>query len=140
LDGQFSTIRISPGGAFTLVHPVMRAASYPKCFDIASFHCSRSPLYRRFLMSLVTLLCIYSQQERSGSVVVTFYLCLTDVHFSGAFYFSGTDVVVYGWVVAGSSVGFLEFSANVTMFLAVFLASMIVSAAFFASAYVVSST
>ena len=43
-EGQSSTSCISPGGALTLRHPVRRAASCPRCFEIASFHCSRSPL------------------------------------------------------------------------------------------------
>jgi hypothetical protein len=43
-DGQSNTRRISPGGAFTLLHPVVREKSYPRCLDRASFHCSRSPL------------------------------------------------------------------------------------------------
>jgi hypothetical protein len=87
---------MSPGGAFTLVQPVMSAASFPKCFDSASFHCSRSPLYLRFLMSLVTLLCMYSQHPRSGSTVFTVYFYLTDCHFSVVFDFSGWDVVADG--------------------------------------------
>jgi hypothetical protein len=140
LDGQSSTNLISPGGAFTLVQPVRRAASYPKCFDIASFHYSRSPLYRRFFMSLVTLLCIYNQHARSGSTVYTFCLCLTAVHFSVVFCFSGYDVVASGTGVGGSSFGLLVYCAKVTIFFASFLASIIVSAAFFASAYVLSST
>jgi hypothetical protein len=67
LDGQSMTSLISPGGALTLMHPVINAKSSLKCLDKASFHYSRSPLYFRFLMSLVILLYIYSQQDLSGS-------------------------------------------------------------------------
>jgi hypothetical protein len=46
-EGQFSTKRCSPGGAFTLMQPVVRAKSYPNCLSSAVFHSSRSPLYLR---------------------------------------------------------------------------------------------
>jgi hypothetical protein len=91
-------------------------------------------------MSLVTLLYIYSQQPRSGSTVFTVCLCLTDVHFSVVFYFSGWDVVAYGMGSYGASFGMLFYWVKFTIFLASFLASIIVSAAFLASAYVLSST
>ena len=71
LDGHSITSRISPGGAFTLTHPVISAKSWPRCFERADFHSSLSPLYRMFCMSLVILLYIYNQQDLSGSVNIT---------------------------------------------------------------------
>jgi hypothetical protein len=78
--GHSMTSLISPGGALTLWHPVMRAASCPRCWLRASFHCSRSPLYLLFCISRVTLLYIYNQQERSGSTVFVFVLLCTVFH------------------------------------------------------------
>jgi hypothetical protein len=46
LEGHYRTRRYSPVGALTLVHPVDRAKSFPRCADRADFHCSLSPLYR----------------------------------------------------------------------------------------------
>ena len=43
LEGHSTTSRCSPGGAFTLVHPVHKVKSVFRCFYRASFHCSRSP-------------------------------------------------------------------------------------------------
>jgi hypothetical protein len=44
LEGHWRTRRSSPGGAFTRMQPVVRAKSFPKWADRASFHCSLSPL------------------------------------------------------------------------------------------------
>jgi hypothetical protein len=81
-DGHSRTSLISPGGALTLTHPVISVKSSPKCVDSASFHYSRSPLYRRFWMSLVTLLYIYNQQDRSGSLVGDVDLVFVAFHIS----------------------------------------------------------
>jgi hypothetical protein len=47
LEGHWRTSRNSPGGAFTRMHPVIKAKSFPNWADRASFHYSLSPLYRR---------------------------------------------------------------------------------------------
>jgi hypothetical protein len=44
-DGQLSTNCYSPGGALTLMQPVVKAKSYPSYLSRAVFHSSRSPLY-----------------------------------------------------------------------------------------------
>jgi hypothetical protein len=46
-DGHCRTSLYSPGGAFTLVQPVVRAKSSLRCVYRASFHYSLSPLYLR---------------------------------------------------------------------------------------------
>jgi hypothetical protein len=46
-DGHSNTRRSSPGGAFTLLHPVVTAKSSFRWFDTASFHYSLSPWYLR---------------------------------------------------------------------------------------------
>lgn len=56
-DGHSNTKRFSPGGAFTLIHPVVKAKSYPSWAERAVFHCSRSPLYLLAWISLVISLC-----------------------------------------------------------------------------------
>jgi hypothetical protein len=91
-DGQAITNRISPGGAFTLVHPVVREKSCPRWLDRASFHSSRSPLYRRDLLSLDVLLWMYNQHALSGSTVLVVVLVFV------GFQISLVGVVV-GWVV-----------------------------------------
>jgi hypothetical protein len=98
LDGHSRTSLVSPGGALTLVHPVISAKSFFRCFDSASFHYSRSPLYLRFYISLVTLLYIYNQHDRSGSCCVDVRLVIDGLHFS---------VVLVVYVVVGcGGVGF----------------------------------
>jgi hypothetical protein len=77
LHGHSNTSLCSPGGALTRVHPVYSTESVFRCALRASFHCSRSPLYRRCWMSRVTLLYIYSQHDLSGSFVVV--LCFARV-------------------------------------------------------------
>jgi hypothetical protein len=43
-DGHSMTSRDSPGGAFTLMQPVVSAKSCPRWAERAYFHCSLSPL------------------------------------------------------------------------------------------------
>jgi hypothetical protein len=70
-DGHSKTSLSSPGGAFTLTHPVISAKSWPRCFERADFHSSLSPLYRLFCISLVILLYMYNQHDLSGSANIT---------------------------------------------------------------------
>ena len=93
-DGHSNTRRSSPGGAFTLLHPVVSAKSSFRWFDTASFHCSLSPWYLRLLISLVVLLYRYNQQERSGSFTTDVFLALVGFQIS----------LVFGTVVYGCSV------------------------------------
>jgi hypothetical protein len=83
LDGHSTTNLCSPGGAFTLLQPVVMAKSFPSCVESAVFHCSLSPLYRLVYMSLVTSLYRYSQHERSGSYIFVSFLVCVDCHISG---------------------------------------------------------
>jgi hypothetical protein len=88
-DGQSRTSLISPGGALTLTHPVVRANSSPRCFESASFHYSLSPKYLRFDISLVVLLYKYNQHDRSCSFTWGVYLTLVDFQISFVFVVSG---------------------------------------------------
>jgi hypothetical protein len=101
-DGQSITNLISPGGALTLLHPVVREKSYPRCLDRASFHCSRSPLYRRDYMSLEILLYMYNQHALSGSTVFVVGLFLVDFQISLVCDFVGMVVFCVVVGVAGS--------------------------------------
>jgi hypothetical protein len=56
-EGHSNTKRCSPGGAFTLMHPVTKAKSFPSWAERAVFHWSRSPLYLLAWISLVISLC-----------------------------------------------------------------------------------
>jgi hypothetical protein len=118
LDGHSKTRRISPGGALTLLHPVISAKSSFKWSLTASFHCSLSPLYFRCEMSLGLLLYIYNQQDLSYSLVfilffsfvgfhISFYLALVVGNSSVGVAFS---VVVAYIVVVGVVVGNCYFS------------------------------
>ena len=82
LDGHSITKRFSPGGAFTLIHPVINAKSYPSWAVRAVFHCSRSPLYLLAWISLVISLCRYSQHDRSGSGIFMAFVILVGCHLS----------------------------------------------------------
>jgi hypothetical protein len=82
LDGHSKTRRISPGGAFTLLHPVISAKSSFKWSLTASFHCSLSPLYFRWEMSLGLLLYIYNQQDLSYSLVFVVFWILVGFQIS----------------------------------------------------------
>jgi hypothetical protein len=82
LEGHSITNRFSPGGAFTLIHPVINAKSYPSWAVRAVFHCSRSPLYLLAWISLVISLCRYSQHDRSGSGIFVDFVILVGYHFS----------------------------------------------------------
>jgi hypothetical protein len=44
-DGHSSTNLCSPGGAFTLMQPVIKVKFFPSYAYRAVFHCSRSPTY-----------------------------------------------------------------------------------------------
>ena len=85
LHGHSNTSLCSPGGAFTRVHPVYSPESVFRCAFRASFHCSRSPLYRLCWMSRVKLLYIYSQHDLSGSFVVVLFFTLVGYHFHVSF-------------------------------------------------------
>jgi hypothetical protein len=82
LDGHSNTRRISPGGALTLLHPVISAKSSFKWSLTASFHCSLSPMYFRCEMSLGLLLYIYNQQDLSYSFVFVIFLSFVGFHIS----------------------------------------------------------
>jgi hypothetical protein len=101
-DGHSITNRISPGGALTLLHPVVREKSCPRCFDRASRHCSRSPLYLRDYMSLEILLYMYNQHPLSGSTVFVVVLVLVGFHISVVGAAVGRVVFCVVVVVAGS--------------------------------------
>jgi hypothetical protein len=58
LDGHSSTKRSSPGGAFTLVHPVVKAKSWPNYAFRAFLQSSLSPLYRLVCISRLASLWI----------------------------------------------------------------------------------
>jgi hypothetical protein len=103
LEGHSSTNLYSPGGAFTLMQPVVRAKSFPSCVSRAVFHCSRSPLYRLVCMSRVVSLWIYNQHDRSGSNVTFLDRIRADCHFSAGF------VVVDGYLVDVVGAGDLSF-------------------------------
>jgi hypothetical protein len=82
LHGHSITNRSSPGGAFTLVQPVVKVNSYPSCLSRAYFHCSRSPLYLLVWISLVISLWIYNQHDLSFSIASFFSFSFTACHFS----------------------------------------------------------
>jgi hypothetical protein len=98
LHGHSNTSLCSPGGALTRVHPVYSTESVFRCAVRASFHCSRSPLYRRCWMSRVTLLYIYSQHDLSGSFVVVLVFTRVGCHFYVSFV--GIIYVVFS-IIAG---------------------------------------
>jgi hypothetical protein len=108
LDGHSTARRISPGGALTLVHPVISAKSSFKWSLTASFHCSLSPLYFRCEMSLGLLLYRYNQQDLSYSVVFAIFLSLVGFHIS-------FDLVV----VVGISAAGVVFSVVLASFVVV---------------------
>jgi hypothetical protein len=81
-EGHSSTNLYSPGGAFTLIQPVVRAKSFPRCASRAVFHCSRSPLYLLVWMSLVASLWMYNQHNRSVSKLTFLERILEYYHFS----------------------------------------------------------
>jgi hypothetical protein len=68
-DGHYRTRRCSPGGALTLLQPVVRAKSAPRWADRAYFHYSLSPFQRLDWISRVISLCRYSQHDLSASSV-----------------------------------------------------------------------
>jgi hypothetical protein len=103
LDGHSSTKRSSPGGAFTLMHPVVKVKSWPNYASRAVFHYSLSPLYRLVCISRLASLWIYSQRERSGSKFTFLALTLDDCHFS-------PGVVVFA--VVGYCAGFTTVFCN----------------------------
>jgi hypothetical protein len=55
-DGHSSTKRNSPGGAFTLMHPVVKVKACPNYASRSVFHYSRSPLYLLVWISRLTSL------------------------------------------------------------------------------------
>jgi hypothetical protein len=81
-EGHSSTNLYSPGGDFTLIHPVVREKSFPRCASRAVFQSSRSPLYLLVCISLVESLWIYSQHDRSGSKLTFLARIFDDCHFS----------------------------------------------------------
>jgi hypothetical protein len=98
LHGHSITNRSSPGGAFTLMQPVVNVNSFPSYLSRAYFHCSRSPLYLLVYMSLVVSLCIYNQHDLSFSIASFFSFSFTACHFSvdlgcvcGYYVYSGRD-------------------------------------------------
>ena len=90
LNGEISVSKIyvplhnlySPGGDFTLTHPVVRAKSFPRCASRAVFHNSLSPLYRLDEISLVDSLWMYIQHDRSVSKLTFLDRSFDDYHFS----------------------------------------------------------
>jgi hypothetical protein len=85
-DGHSSTSLYSPGGAFTLTQPVVRAKSFPRWASRAVFHSSLSPLYLLVCISLEDSLWIYNQQDRSGSKLTFFDRVFVDCHFSVVYF------------------------------------------------------
>jgi hypothetical protein len=143
--GHSITNRCSPCGAVTRLHPVSSANSFPSCVESAVFHSSLSPLYLRVWESRETVLYIYSQQERSCSVVLGVVFNadrgLTGFHGSTDFFCAGCCVSVStgsgaNSSVTGSASAVVVGDANVTYF----LAASTFSAAAFAWAGVASAT
>jgi hypothetical protein len=134
-DGQSITNLISFGGAFTLVHPVVKEKSWPRCFDSASFHYSRSPVYFLFLRSLVTLLYTYNQHALFGSIGCVFVLVFAGFHISVVGFGTGTVSSGLSTYYVCSICGVGVVGWNLTYF----FASRTCIAAFFASAGVLST-
>jgi hypothetical protein len=95
-EGHSSTSLSSPGGDFTLMHPVVSAKSCPNCVFKAYYHYSRSPLYLLLEISLLVSLWIYNHNDLYGSNVTLDALDLVGYHFSVDFFSTVGGVVVGG--------------------------------------------
>jgi hypothetical protein len=81
-EGHSSTNLCSPGGDLTLMQPVARAKSLPRCSSRAFFQSSLSPLYLLDEISLAVSLWINNQRDLSTSILTFFYRTFYDYHFS----------------------------------------------------------